>query len=247
MGTGYLEVVTTTAYGAMPIVGAKVTIYSGDTVLYELTTDKSGLAKTVALEAPPEALTTDKNFDGIPYSVYDVRVEAEHFITVLIHDVEILATETSILPVSMFPAEHSGDSLEFFTPPHNLVTKEPRTMEIVTEAAVSTHAMREVVIPEFITVHLGRPGSTARNVRVPFIYYIKNCASHEIYSTWPPASLEANIYCIISLTLNRIFTKTHRKGRQNKFKKIKGCELPFFIIKYGYYNDGRSKAYATHY
>ena len=35
------------------------------------------------------------------------------------------------------------------------------------------------VVPETITVHLGAPGESARNVVVPFAQYIKNVASHE--------------------------------------------------------------------
>ena len=41
------------------------------------------------------------------------------------------------------------------------------------------------VVPETITVHLGAPGESARNVVVPFAQYIKNVASYEIYPTWP--------------------------------------------------------------
>lgn len=63
------------------------------------------------------------------------------------------------------------------------------------------------VIPEEITVHLGTPDSQAENVTVPFIDYIKNVASSEIYPTWPEASLRSNIYAIISFALNRIYTE----------------------------------------
>lgn len=62
-------------------------------------------------------------------------------------------------------------------------------------------------IPEYITVHLGRPDSNARNVTVPFSDYIKNVASSEIYPTWPESALRANILAEISLALNRIFTE----------------------------------------
>lgn len=41
------------------------------------------------------------------------------------------------------------------------------------------------VIPETITVHLGAPDENARNIEIPFIDYIKNVASSEIYPTWP--------------------------------------------------------------
>ena len=49
------------------------------------------------------------------------------------------------------------------------------------------------VIPETITVHLGTPQQYAENVTVPFIQYIKNVASSEIYPTWPEAAIRANI------------------------------------------------------
>lgn len=62
-------------------------------------------------------------------------------------------------------------------------------------------------IPQNITVHLGAPGQQAKNVTVPFIDYIKNVASSEIYPTWPEQSLRANIYAIISYALNRIYTE----------------------------------------
>ena len=65
-------------------------------------------------------------------------------------------------------------------------------------------------IPETITVHLGPPGSDARNVTVPFVDYIKNVASSEIYPTWPESAIRANIYAQISFALNRIYTEYYR-------------------------------------
>ena len=67
--------------------------------------------------------------------------------------------------------------------------------------------VRYPIIPEFITVHLGPPGSQAENVTVPFIDYVKNVASSEIYPTWPESALRANIYAIISYALNRVYTE----------------------------------------
>lgn len=63
------------------------------------------------------------------------------------------------------------------------------------------------VIPETITVHLGKPDEPARNVTVPFADYIKNVASSEIYPTWPENALRANILAQISFALNRIYTE----------------------------------------
>ncbi len=70
--------------------------------------------------------------------------------------------------------------------------------------------LRQVVIPNPVTVHLGAPGSNAANVQVSFPDYVKNVASSEIYPTWPDASLRANIYAIITFALNRIFTEWYR-------------------------------------
>ena len=63
------------------------------------------------------------------------------------------------------------------------------------------------VIPENITVHLGAPNSSAKDVTVNFVDYIKNVASSEIYPTWPENALRSNIYAIISFALNRIYTE----------------------------------------
>ena len=65
-------------------------------------------------------------------------------------------------------------------------------------------------IPKNITVHLGSPASNARNVTVPFVDYIKNVASSEIYPTWDEDALRANILAIISFALNRVYTEFYR-------------------------------------
>lgn len=65
-------------------------------------------------------------------------------------------------------------------------------------------------IPSTITVHLGAPNAPAENITVPFIDYIKNVASSEIFPTWPQESLRANILAQISFTLNRVYTDYYR-------------------------------------
>lgn len=65
-------------------------------------------------------------------------------------------------------------------------------------------------IPRNITVHLGSPNSDAPNVTVPFVDYVKNVASSEIYPTWDDAALRANIYAIVSFALNRVYTEFYR-------------------------------------
>ncbi len=65
-------------------------------------------------------------------------------------------------------------------------------------------------IPETITVHLGAPTQNAPNVTVPFVDYIANVASSEIYPTWPESALRANILAQISFALNRVYTEYYR-------------------------------------
>lgn len=67
-----------------------------------------------------------------------------------------------------------------------------------------------VIIPETITVHLGRPDEAAANVTVSFTEYIKNVASSEIYPTWPENAIIANVLAQISFALNKIYTEYYR-------------------------------------
>ena len=65
-------------------------------------------------------------------------------------------------------------------------------------------------IPQQITVHLGTPNSNAANVTVPFVDYVKNVASSELYPTWDESALRANILAIVSFALNRVYTEFYR-------------------------------------
>lgn len=65
-------------------------------------------------------------------------------------------------------------------------------------------------VPQRITVHLGSPSSNAPNVTVPFVDYVKNVASSEIYPTWDESALRANILAIVSFALNRVYTEFYR-------------------------------------
>lgn len=67
-----------------------------------------------------------------------------------------------------------------------------------------------VTVPTTITVHLGNPDEEAENVTVPYIDYIKNVASSELYPTWPENALRANIHAITSIAMNRVFTEWYR-------------------------------------
>ncbi|MBR2997736.1 MAG: peptidoglycan-binding protein [Bacilli bacterium] len=76
-------------------------------------------------------------------------------------------------------------------------------------------AIRYPIVPNNITVHLGKPDEAVRDVTVSFTEYISNVASNELYPTWPVEALKANIYAIISFTLNRIYNEWYRSKGYN--------------------------------
>ena len=76
-------------------------------------------------------------------------------------------------------------------------------------------AIRNPIVPNNITVHLGTPNSDAKNITIPFTDYIANVASSELYPTWPRNALIANIYAIISFAMNRIYNEWYRSKGYN--------------------------------
>ena len=75
--------------------------------------------------------------------------------------------------------------------------------------------IKSPVIPIDIIVHIGEANSSGKNIKVPFIEYIKNVASGELYPNWPDEALKANILAIISFTLNRVYNEWYRSKGYN--------------------------------
>lgn len=98
-------------------------------------------------------------------------------------------------------------------------------------------AVRYPVVPNNITVHLGKPDESARNVTVSFTDYISNVASSELYPTWPRNALIANIYAIISFTMNRIYNEWYRsKGYSFDITSSSSYDQAFTINRSTYEN-----------
>ena len=95
-------------------------------------------------------------------------------------------------------------------------------------------------VPKNITVHLGPPSSDAENVTVPFIDYVKNVASSEIYPTWEPAALRANILAIVSFALNRVYTEFYR-SRGYPFDITSSTAYDQYFVKGRSYFDNVSR------
>ena len=75
--------------------------------------------------------------------------------------------------------------------------------------------IRNPIIPTYIVVHLGAPDEAAKNITVPFIEYIKNVASGEIYPNWPLDAIKANVLAQTSFALNRVYNEWYRAQGYN--------------------------------
>ena len=180
-----------------------------------MTTDESGETEKIALETLDRALSLDPNYQGIPYISYHVLAFADGFNSVHISGIPILDGETAIQPIEFVPMRQmqripSVEEIQIGAPAVSMTGR--RNQEI---PDTDPQVLRQVVIPNPITVHLGSPGSAASNVQVSFPDYVKNVASSEIYPTWPQASLRANIYAIITFALNRVYTEWYRSRGYN--------------------------------
>lgn len=208
MAQGILFVTVRSADSAFPVPLSRVQVFSPDGALLgedTVNSENGSISRDFLLEAPEKILSLSPR-EELPYATVDVNISADGFYTFFIRGVQIFAEERSELPVEMFPRGQSEDEvIEYEIGPHALRTSpELRTAFSEDESA---RVLRQVFIPERITVHLGAPQASAQNVSVPFADYIKNVASSEIYPTWPESSLRANILCQISLALNRVFTE----------------------------------------
>lgn len=210
MPKGYLKIQLTTALDAKPIRDAMIRIYQdiNEEIINETfyMSDAMGVTPYIPLDAVEEALSLDENNRIRPYSIYNVEIRAENYETIEIVGVQIFANQLSSLPLNLIP-NYSRDTIRevSYINDHQLLT-DGNSHEDQLYPPVF-RLLTRIIIPKRITVHLGRPTSSGENLNVDFIYYIKNVASSEIYPTWNENALRANIYCQISLTLNRIYTE----------------------------------------
>lgn len=106
-GTGLIQVEVTAAGQAIPIPNATVIITQkndkGNSLLYMLITDDSGLAEAVPLPAPDKKYSESPDEVRKPFAEYQVGVYAPGFYTVPEITVPVFSTIKSIQPVQMIP------------------------------------------------------------------------------------------------------------------------------------------------
>ena len=213
MAIGYLTMQARTAHDAVPLQGVRITVLDDEqNRVYELRTDENGETRRVPLETVDKRFSLNPDFTGTPFVTYNVLAQAEGFNSVYVSDIPVYDGEAAVLPIMLVPMQgQQGREVQTQIPvgaPAVSMTGE-RNQEGAPEGE-EPYVLRQVVIPNPITVHLGTPASSASNVQVSFPDYVKNVASSEIYPTWPEAALRANIYAIITFALNRVYTEWYR-------------------------------------
>ncbi len=220
MDKGYLIVTVYEDNLAKPIKGATV-IVRGDNYEQTFTTDEFGKTPTIELDAPLKIYSLTPQTEVRPYSVYQVEARQSGFEPTIINGVQVFPDETSLQNVYLSPASSqiqlfsvvSPDIIDL--PPHALwggTNQSTNNIGITNNSRV----LPQVLIPEYVIVHNGTPTSTSvANYYVPFIDYIKNVASSEIYSTWPIEAINANIHAIVSFTMNRIYSEWYKSQGRN--------------------------------
>lgn len=220
--TGMLRINVTGENGVIPIENANIEIANTgtpNTVLETINTDTNGNTETIDLAAPPVEYSMEPT-DNQPYSEYNIRISAPGYSEQLITGVQIFSTQIGIQNIRLTPNPGGqiiydptvigGHTLWEFYPP-KIAEAEIKPLNESGEIV-----LRRVVVPETIVVHNGTPGdSTATDYYVPYLDYIKNVASCEIYSTWPESTIQANVLAIMSFTLNRVYTEWYRNKGYN--------------------------------
>ena len=210
MANGLLVVEVTYAQQALPVIDIEVRVFSTP-LGYDQTfiTDENGKTPEISLMAPDPALSLDENNTQVPYSVYHVELRKDGVLLNRIRGVQIFACETALQQIELNPISNIDvEGNDITIPPHSLFAGNggSGTGDDIVDDRL-TFVLAYPIIPKYIRVHLGRPGTNARIVSVTFSDYIKNVCSSEIYPTWPEDALRANIYCQISLAMNRVYTE----------------------------------------
>ena len=208
MSSGILRVQSFTSRLAAPLGFVDVTV-SGQNFSTTFQTDAQGNAPDIRVEAPDRSYSLNQHSAVRPYALCRLQASKPGWLGLELNDIQIFDGQTTLAQLEMMPG--SSENPQVPTAPRAPLFEGSGGSGPAPESACTqSMILRQVVIPETITVHLGRPAASARNVTVSFQHYIANVASSEVYPTWPENALRANIHAQISLALNRIYTEWYR-------------------------------------
>lgn len=197
-GVSRLWVRSTTARSVRPVGEVSLTLRLEGGEVRTGRTDETGIAVFEGLACPPAALSLDESNTRRPYAVCGLTAEKQGYDPQVYEGLQLFDGQTSMLTLELIPAEDPDgrilvrntnyDPQVFDVPSHKLFAGGPASGPQPVQACASARILAQPVIPNRITVHLGRPAASARNVTVSFRDYIKNVASSEVYPTWVSAT-----------------------------------------------------------
>lgn len=110
---GYLIGIVTAVRSLYPVKNAKITIFTGDyenmNVIDSDLTDQSGRTKTFVLPTPESSISLDQNNTAIPYSLYNMAVEADGYIKNIHLNIPVFGTVTSLQQSNLLLEETAGE------------------------------------------------------------------------------------------------------------------------------------------
>ena len=193
MCNGTLRVQTYAARESAPVGNVRIRLRSADDQLAQemvFYTDDGGVAPDLELPAPPASLSLDENATQRPYSVWDLTADKESYQTLTLEGLQVFAGQVALAELELRPMQRLGAPAplpdSFDVPPHQLYSpgSGAPSSAPVQLCEPSPAVLTAPIIPETITVHLGKPAASAQNVTVSFRKYIANVASSEVYPTW---------------------------------------------------------------
>ncbi|MFR5265429.1 peptidoglycan-binding protein [Clostridium sp.] len=216
----------------LPVSDVKILIYYANTTMNTqelvkvVNTNKEGYVDNISLEVPDAFSSSGKA--KLPYGVYNLELSRDGYKSLIVRGVQVFQNRIAIQRCYLekgSPYACSKMSVEI--PEHKQVKQQcskiaPKTLTTLSlkkeekrskksKNDKSMRVLSSVEVPSIITVHAGDPyNQLAPNYTLNFTDYIKNVASSELYSTWNTDCLRANVYCIVSFALNRVYTEWYR-------------------------------------
>lgn len=131
---GFLVVEAKTAGGALPVEGARVSVYGyspeeegkDGALIYAVTTDKGGKTPPLALDAKSKELSMTPGNTN-PFSVYNISVESDGYYSNKYINVPIFQGVTSIQPATLIPLIENGQTYSDYPSTQNRFVETPNT------------------------------------------------------------------------------------------------------------------------
>lgn len=181
MSSGFLRVHSFTSRLAAPLGYVDITV-SGNSFSHSFTTDAAGNAPDIEIMTPDRELSLVEHGNIRPYAVCSLTASKHGWEGLSLEGIQIFDGQITLAQLEMTPGENDATE-NVVIPEHLLLTGNGGSGPSPVLDGTTPAILNAVVIPEKITVHLGRPAASARNVTVSFREYIANVASSEVYPT----------------------------------------------------------------